>query len=103
MDGLVQEIDIYPTLMSLLGLPVHDGVQGHNLAPLFCADSSPANENAADGPPWGDLPEAGIPAAEKPGHSAAPAYDHVFWELTTQLLDMYDVIKDPLPHRLTQA
>ena len=161
VDGLVQEIDIYPTLMSLLGLPIHGGVQGHDLTPLFTGGQTVSNENAGNGPPWGDLPEAGIPAAEKPAHAAAPAYDWVFcelddlpqadyvanaavrtqewklnyfhysrtglmfnlkedpdervnlfddpgyadqrWELTTQLLDMYDVIKDPLPHRLTQA
>lgn len=43
VDALVQEIDIYPTVMSLLGLPVHDGVQGRSLAALLgAAGAAPA-------------------------------------------------------------
>jgi arylsulfatase len=40
VDDLVQEIDIYPTVMSLLGLPVHGGVQGRSLAPLLGGGSA---------------------------------------------------------------
>ena len=32
-----------------------------------------------------------------------PGYVQRRQELTGELLDMYDVMKDPLPHRLTQA
>jgi arylsulfatase A-like enzyme len=34
-DALVQEIDLYPTVMSLLGLPIHPGVQGKDLSPIL--------------------------------------------------------------------
>jgi arylsulfatase A-like enzyme len=161
VDGLVQEIDIYPTLMSLLGLPIHGGVQGHDLTPLFAAGEDAPHTGTGSGPPWGDPPESGRPAAARPVHAAAPACDRVFcelddlpqgdyvanaavrtrdwklnyfhhsrhglmfdlrndphetvnlfddpgyadrrWELMAQLLDMDDEMKDPLPHRLTQA
>lgn len=81
IDGLVQEIDIYPTLMSLLGLPIHGGVQGHDLTPLFASTQPNTDEQAGSGPPWGDPPESGRPQAEQPVHAASPAYDHVFCEL----------------------
>ena len=32
-----------------------------------------------------------------------PGYTSKRNELTGQLIDMYDVMKDPLPHRLSQA
>lgn len=163
IDDLVQEIDIYPTLMSMLGLSVHGGVQGHDLSSLMAGPEG-APGRAPDepaGPPWGDPPASGLPGAKPPFHTAAPAYDRVYcegddlpsaqyvasaavrtkdWkliyyphahdgmmfnltddpaetmnlyedpgyaarrnELTAELLDMYDVMKDPLPHRLTQA
>jgi arylsulfatase A-like enzyme len=161
IDGLVQEIDIYPTIMSLLGLPIHGGVQGHDLTPLFAYGETESAEKPTSGPPWGDPPASGKPGAARPVHAASPAYDRVFcelddlpdpvyvsnaavrtrdwklnyfhhsrsglmfdlrndpnetvnlfddpgyadrrWELTAQLLDTYDEMKDPLPHRLTQA
>lgn len=161
IDGLVQEIDIYPTVMSLLGLPIHGGVQGRDLTPLFTAGEVGSREKTRNGPPWGAPPESGKPRAAQPVHAASPAYDRVFcelddlpdpqfvsnaavrthdwklnyfhhsrsglmfdlrndpgeevnlfddpgyadrrWELTARLLDMYDVMKDPLPYRLTQA
>jgi arylsulfatase A-like enzyme len=161
VDGLVQEIDIYPTLMSLLGLPIHGGVQGHDLTPLLAPGEAQTGATANTGPPWGDPPESGRPGAERPAHCAAPAYDRVFcelddlpdsvyvsnaavrthdwklnyfhharagllfdlkndpdetinlfddpgyadrrWELMAELLETCEVMKDPLPHRLTQA
>lgn len=163
IDDLVQEVDIYPTIMTLLGMPIHAGVQGHDLTPLML-DARNAQVDAtprAGGPPWGDPPKSGLAGATRPVHSAHPAYDWVFceaddlpssgyvagsairtsdwklnyfphshsgmmfnlaedpeerrnlWddpgytarrnELTALLLDTYDLIKDPLPHRLTQA
>ena len=33
--SLVQEIDVYPTVMSLVGLPIHAGVQGKDLSPML--------------------------------------------------------------------
>ena len=157
VDDLVQEIDVYPTLMSLSGHPIHPGVQGHDLASLIGGGGQ-----GQDGvPPWGELPERGIPGPEQPVHAAAPGYDRVYceaddlpdphyvataavrtreWklnyfphsttgmmfnltddpeethnlfddpgyagrrhELMCELLDMNDVMKDPLPHRLSQA
>ncbi len=35
IHSLVQEIDVYPTIMSLLGLPIHAGVQGKDLSPML--------------------------------------------------------------------
>jgi arylsulfatase A-like enzyme len=35
VHALVQEIDVYPTVMGLLGLPVHAGVQGKDLSPML--------------------------------------------------------------------
>jgi arylsulfatase len=32
VGAMVQQIDVYPTLMSLLGLPIHPGVQGKDLS-----------------------------------------------------------------------
>jgi arylsulfatase len=32
VGAMVQQIDVYPTLMSLLGLPIHAGVQGKDLS-----------------------------------------------------------------------
>ena len=164
VDDLVQEIDVYPTIMSFVGLPIHAGVQGHDLTSLISGrgvhDTS-GEQPQRNVPPWGELPENGVPGAEQPVHMAAPGYDRVYcetddlpdphyvasvavrtreWklnyfphsgsgmmfnlkddpeetinlyndpgyaerqrELTGELLDMYDVMKDPLPHRLTQA
>ncbi len=39
VEALVQEIDIYPTVLSLLGLPAQPGVQGRNLAPLMVGEA----------------------------------------------------------------
>jgi choline-sulfatase len=34
-DELVETIDLFPTLMTLMGLPIPSPVQGHDLSPLF--------------------------------------------------------------------
>jgi len=39
VEDLVQEIDIYPTLMRLAGLPVHAGVQGKDLSEALVAQA----------------------------------------------------------------
>ncbi len=40
VDGLVQEIDLFPTIAELAGLPPTPGVQGHSQAPVLTGEST---------------------------------------------------------------
>jgi arylsulfatase A-like enzyme len=42
--ALVQEIDVYPTIMGLLGLPIHAGVQGKDLSAVVLGGSEDGYE-----------------------------------------------------------
>jgi uncharacterized sulfatase len=130
VGALVQQIDVYPTLMSLLGLPIHAGVQGKDLAPMLTG-----------GPEFGYdrvtceldlLPDAQyqpshairsrrwkldyFPAArtgmlfnleDDPGERRnlyfEPGCAHVREDLLKDLLEHLYTTKDPLPIRLSQA
>jgi arylsulfatase len=128
---LAQTIDIYPTLMALLGLGCHSGVQGRDLSPMlsggeesgheaiFCElDQLPVSRDA--GPSWavrGDrwkldyfpLSRTGMlfDLADDPGERYNlyddPGYNSVRHELMMGLLDHYHLAKDPLPLRLSGA
>lgn len=77
VDELVQEVDIFPTIMSLLGLPIHAGVQGHDLVPLLTGDP----RAGATGPPWGHRPPLGRPWSESEVADPMHPYEATFCEL----------------------
>lgn len=47
VDAPVQNVDIWPTVMDLVGLPEDPGVQGHSLVPLI--EAAARGEDAGDG------------------------------------------------------
>ncbi len=42
-DALVELIDIFPTIMDITGLPVHDRVQGKSLLPIMTGEKDPGH------------------------------------------------------------
>jgi arylsulfatase A-like enzyme len=130
VTAMVQEIDVYPTLMSLLGLPIHAGVQGKDLSAMLLGGPETGYEQVTC--ELDDLPDrqyAGVyalrteewkliyfPVArtgmlfhlrEDPGelHNLYfdSGYASVRAELFERLLDHLYTSKDPLPIRLSQA
>ncbi len=42
LDGMIQNVDVMPTLLDLLGLPIPSNVHGHSLRPLWQDNGHPA-------------------------------------------------------------
>jgi arylsulfatase len=59
VDGFVQQIDVFPTLTELCGLPIPAGVQGRSLAPVLKNPSAPTGYDSA-------LIEFGVSGAVSP-------------------------------------
>ena len=128
--AMVQEIDVYPTILSLLGIPVHRGVQGRDLSGMLrgCPEEGcPRVVCELD-----DLPDRQYAAAyairsddwkliyypaartgmlfhlaDDPGELHNLFFEKGFaavrHDLTCDLLDHFVSSKDPLPIRLSQA
>lgn len=45
-SGLVEQVDIMPTLLDLCGVPVPDGVQGRSLSPLLTGRGTPSGRHS---------------------------------------------------------
>ena len=130
VDALVQEIDIYPTVMSLLGLPIHAGVQGRDLSAMLRGESAEGYEAVAC--ELDDLPDGQYAAAcairtaewkliyypvartgmlfdlaEDPGETTNLFFDggarKTRDQMMMRMLDYYHTSKDPFPVRLSQA
>ena len=130
VKAMVQEVDVYPTLMSLLGLLVHPGVQGTDLSGMLLGGPEQGCERVVC--ELDDLPDTQYaaclavrserwklvyyPAArtgmmfdlhEDPGELSNLYFEEGFadvrGELMCDLLDFLSASKDPLPIRLSQA
>ena len=120
VDGIVQEIDIFPTLMELTGIKCPPGVQGRSQAKVLTTGSSDTGyeyayiEHAGSdytlrslkwrftyypGKEYGELYDL-----EKDPHEFVnlwndPKLDNIKRELTATLLDRIVQTRDPLPIR----
>ena len=130
IDVAVEEIDVYPTVMGLLGMDVHAGVQGRDLSGMLRGGEQVGAARVVC--ELDDLPDPQYVATyairsdewkliyfprartgmmfhltEDPGelHNLYfdPGYADVRRELTWDLLDHLYTSKDPLPIRLSQA
>ncbi|KPK85099.1 MAG: hypothetical protein AMJ81_04135 [Phycisphaerae bacterium SM23_33] len=130
VKAMVQEIDVYPTLMSLLGLPSHPGVQGRDLSGMLLGGPEQGCERVVC--ELDDLPDRQYAACfairseqwkliyypgartgmlfnllEDPAELSNLYFEEDFaavrGELTCDLLDHLYTSKDPLPIRLSQA
>lgn len=128
--GMVEEIDVYPTVMGLLGLDSHPGVQGRDLSGMLRGGPDVGAERVTC--ELDDLPDRQYAAtyairserwkliyyplartgmmfdlADDPGELRNLYFDdryaRVRRELTDDLLDHLYTSKDPLPIRLSQA
>ncbi|MFC1712725.1 sulfatase [Candidatus Poribacteria bacterium] len=130
VKAMVQEIDIYPTIMSLVGLPIHTGVQGQDLSGMMQGDSQegcgrviceldnlPDRQYAATyavrNEEWKLIYYPGMRTGmlfnlvADPGELNNLYFEDAFadmrQELMYDLLDHFCTSKDPLPIRLSQA
>lgn len=130
VTAMVQEVDVYPTLMSLVGLPSHPGVQGSDLSGMLLGGPEQGCERVVC--ELDDLPDRQYAACfavrserwkliyypgartgmlfdlqEDPGELSNLYFDDRFAgvraELMCDLLDHLSASKDPLPIRLSQA
>ena len=128
-DGLASSVDIVPTILDLLEVPVPDGVQGTSLvASLTDSGAAPARdwalvefrENAHDfhaktivtarhklthypGIPFGELFDLEDDPGEYENRWDDPAYSSLRAELSAALLDALCETEDPLPPRLARS
>lgn len=130
VDELVQQIDIYPTVLSLLGLPIHAGVQGKNLSGMLAGsphagyDRVTCELDQLPSPNYvpsqtirsGEWKLSYFPVArtgmlfnllddpaERRNLFFEPGCAHVREELLRDLVQHLYETKDPLPIRLSQA
>ena len=101
IQSLVQEIDVYPTVMSLAGLPVHAGVQGISLAPMLTRGS---DQGQAGGEEFGyDRVVCELDLLPDPQYQPSQAIRSKEWKLDyfpvarTGLL--FNLVDDPLERR----
>jgi arylsulfatase A-like enzyme len=127
---LVQQIDVYPTVLSLLGMPVHAGVQGKDLSSVLrggpeigydrvtceldlLPDSQYVPSHAIRSREWKlcyfPLARTGLlfNVLDDPGERRnlffAPGCAPIREELLQDLLQHLYETKDPLPIRLSNA
>jgi arylsulfatase A-like enzyme len=130
IGSMVQEIDIYPTIMSLLGRPIHPGVQGKDLSRMlegkdqggykrvFCEldelpDKTYMPSQVIRSDTWKlnyfAVARTGLMynLEEDPNETRNRYFDPgcaaIRHELMMDLLDHHYASKDPLPIRLSQA
>ncbi|MBI3974356.1 MAG: sulfatase-like hydrolase/transferase [Chloroflexi bacterium] len=130
IQALVQEIDVYPTVMALLGLPSHAGVQGRDLSSMLLGgpeagyhhvtceldallDTSFVPSQTIRTAEWkleifpvdrtGLLFDLRDDPAEQHNLFFDPGYAKIREELTFDLLQHRYETKDPLPIRLRGA
>jgi len=130
VSAMVQEIDICPTVMSQLGLPIHPGVQGRDLSAVLRGESEQGSErvyceldelpdktympsqmirgdrwklNYFPGARTGMLYDLREDPDESRNRYSDPECHAVRHELMMDLLDHHYRAKDPLPIRLSQA
>ena len=130
VGAMVQTIDIYPTVMGLLGLPTHAGVQGRDLSAALAGGEEAGYDRVTC--ELDDLPDRQYAAAwairsdrwklihyptartgmlfdlaDDPGEYNNlyfdPGHADTRRELTCDLLEHFYTSKDPLPIRLSQA
>jgi len=95
-EGLVEFVDIYPTLAEVCGLPKSDGVEGHSFAPLL---DDPAKKWKAAA--FSQYPRApGQPTGPLMGYAIrTDRYRYVEWRKkgTTEVVarELYDHTTDP--------
>ena len=127
---MVQAVDVYPTIVSLLGLPIHPGVQGTDLSGVLLGGPERGCERVVC--ELDDLPDRQYAATYAlrterwkliyyPGARTGMLFDladdpgelnNLFFRpdlaevrrgLIFDLLDHFYTSKDPLPIRLSQA
>ncbi len=54
-DAIVQHLDISPTILDILGLPVPDNMQGKSLLPLMTPENSPKSRQAVEDTAYSEL------------------------------------------------
>jgi arylsulfatase A-like enzyme len=128
--ALAQEIDVFPTVVSLLGLPVHAGVQGRDLSPMLLGaaetgytqvtgeldplfDRPYSPTQVIRGERWklhywptartGMLFDLQVDPEERYNLYSDAGYAGVRDELLGDLIEHHYRAKDPLPVRLSQA
>jgi arylsulfatase A-like enzyme len=129
IEGMCAEIDIYPTIMSLLGLPIHPGVQGRDLSKMllggkeegceriFCElDRMPLAEDAIPSQTirradwklnYFPLTRQGLlfhlkeDPEERHNLYTDPAHARIRHELMMDIADFIHASGDPLPIRLS--
>ncbi len=100
-DGLVELIDIAPTVLGLAGLPVPADMQGRSLLPILMGQRPPDYHRDFVRTEYYD-------AVDMPNHSFATMYRDRRWKLVvyhgTGLGELYDLESDPLEfHSLWDA
>jgi arylsulfatase A-like enzyme len=92
--SMVQGIDIYPTVMSLLGLPIHPGVQGKDLAGMLRGGDVVGYERV-----YCELDELTNPIYANPIYMPSQAVRSESWKLNYFPLArvglLYDLEEDP--------
>ncbi len=94
VDAMVREIDVYPTIMSLLGLPVHAGVQGRDLTPTLRGEEQPGCERVYCG-----LDALTNPIYTNPCYAPSQAVRSAEWKLNYFPLArtgmVFNLVEDP--------
>jgi iduronate 2-sulfatase len=94
-DGLVEFVDIYPTLAALCGLPAPKGVEGHSFAPLLADPKRPWKQAA-----FSQYPRGGKDTGPLMGYAVkTDRYRYVEWRKrgATEVVarELYDHRADP--------
>lgn len=130
VDALVQEIDIYPTLLSMIGVPISTGVQGRDLTDLIDGPSESGYDHVFceldDLPDQHNIDSVAVRTEEwklnyfvgtqngmlfnlfdDPGETHNrfddPSCAEARQKMMALLADSYHAMKDPLPVRLRGA
>ena len=99
-QGLVELLDLYPTLLELAGLPAHPGLQGRSLVPLLEHPERPGKPAVLTEHPHPFY----VPHSTAMGYALrTDRYRYVEWrDLQTHAVtakELYDYVADPLETR----
>ena len=98
--GLARLVDVTPTVLDLVGLPVPAGLDGVSLLPLIAHEAAPATAGAAGSPTRPTGPDEGPEALVGPVSYAEtyyPRFHHGWSELLVVETDRWRSIRAPRP------
>jgi len=97
IDQAVRLIDLFPTLLELLGMPAPTDIDGASLVPLFHGDSGTRQNGTRLALSYAPKPNLGL--AIHSGRDVKLLYNHTVWDPARGDTRLFEISADPIESR----